>query len=260
MRIIAEIGWNHMGDMSLAKEMIASAIESGATTVKFQYWNPDYLIKGDWDKDGRREIYENAALDQDKVKMLYKYVSDLGGEFLISVFGTFGAKDISQLGLRNIKIPSHETTNLKLIKFCSENFDYIFFSAGASTQQEITEAVELLNEGNAKFELMHCVSSYPLPDDRANLKRINWLKQISPKVGLSDHTTSTIIPAFSVMQGVSSIEKHFTTDHNLPGRDNKFALEPDEFKEMVENIFAAQDSMVDFGIDYQDIESDTVNN
>ena len=196
MKIIAEIGWNHMGDMNLAKQMIQSAIESGATTVKFQYWNPDHLIKGDWDKDGRREIYEKAALDIEKVNALEEIVTALGGEFLISVFGTYGAKDMSSLGLRNIKIPSHETTNIKLIEYCAQNFDYIFFSAGASTEEEIIKAVSILNQGKAKYELMHCVSSYPLPDDRANLTRINWLKELSPKVGLSDHTTKYTYSCF----------------------------------------------------------------
>ena len=125
MKIIAEIGWNHMGDMELAKKMIDSAIRAGATTVKFQYWNPEYLTTGAWDEDGRREIYEKAALDTKKVQILNEYVIDSGSEFLISVFGTYGAKDICSMGLKNVKIPSHETTNLKLIEFCSQNFDFI---------------------------------------------------------------------------------------------------------------------------------------
>jgi sialic acid synthase SpsE len=260
MKIIAEIGWNHMGDMGLAKNMIDSAVESGASIVKFQYWNPDYLTSGAWDEDGRRDIYKKAALDTEKVKYLDNYVKDSGSEFLISVFGTYGAKDIASLGLRNIKIPSHETTNIKLIEFCSKNFDYIYFSAGASKEEEILTALEILKKGSADYELMHCVSSYPLPDNRANLSRINWLKTLTDRVGLSDHTTSTIVPAYAVPLGVTSIEKHFTTDHDLPGRDNKFALEPREFQEMVSNINLALDSIADFGLDYQDIESDTVTN
>jgi sialic acid synthase SpsE len=260
MKIIAEIGWNHMGDMDLAKVMINSAIDSGANVVKFQYWNPEYLTQGDWDTDGRRQIYEKAALDIERVTELNSFVTNAGCEFLISVFGTYGANDIHSIGLKNIKIPSHETTNLKLIDFCANNFEYVYFSAGASLEKEVIDAVNILQRGSAEYELMHCVSSYPLPDERANLLRINWLKGLSPKVGLSDHTTSTIIPAFSVLQGVSTIEKHFTTDHDLPGRDNKFALEPKEFKEMVDNISLAESSISDFGNDYQDIESDTVNN
>ena len=66
MKIIAEIGWNHMGDMSLAEDMISAASESGANVVKFQYWDPKYLKQGAWDQDGRRKIYNKAALNEKK--------------------------------------------------------------------------------------------------------------------------------------------------------------------------------------------------
>ena len=66
-KIIAEIGWNHMGDESLAESMIESASKSGATVAKFQYWDPKYLKSGEWDTDGRREIYNKAALTEQKI-------------------------------------------------------------------------------------------------------------------------------------------------------------------------------------------------
>ena len=59
-KIIAEIGWNHMGDMDLAKEMIVAAKESGADYAKFQTWSVKNLKPGPWDKDGRLEIYKNV--------------------------------------------------------------------------------------------------------------------------------------------------------------------------------------------------------
>ena len=107
---------------------------------------------------------------------------------------------------------------------------------------------------------MHCVSSYPCTDDKANLSRLSWLKEFTSKIGFSDHTLSTVIPALSVFYGCEVIEKHFTTDKDLPGRDNKFALDPNEFKEMVINIKAATDSLINHGLNFQDIEKDTVEN
>ena len=64
---IAEIGWNFMGDMTLAEEMISAASESGATHVKFQYWREENLKPGEWDNDGRRQIYISAQLDEEKI-------------------------------------------------------------------------------------------------------------------------------------------------------------------------------------------------
>tara|TARA_B100000575_G_C23006674_1_gene579980 strand:+ start:204 stop:1019 length:816 start_codon:yes stop_codon:yes gene_type:complete len=260
MNIISEIGWNHMGDMDLAEKMIKESKNSGSDTVKFQYWDPQYLTNGEWDNDGRREIYNQAALNKEKIKFLIECSKENSQEFLISVFGTKGAKFILNLGEKNIKIPSHETTNTKLIEFCSKNFEKIFFSSGASTSDEILRAVEIMSKGNAEFCLMHCVSSYPCDEDQINLKRINWLKTLCSEVGLSDHTSSTVIPAISVCLGAEVIEKHFTIDNNLPGRDNKFALEPNNFTEMVKNIKSALDSMNDLGIENQEIEQDTMKN
>jgi len=249
-----------MGDMNLAEDMIAAASKAGADFVKFQYWDPDYLTEGPWDDDGRREIYNKAALNKEKILLLIKLSEKYNVEFLISAFGTLGAELIHNLGQDKIKIPSSETTNLKLIKFCANNFDKVLFSAGASTEDEINEAVEILERGSCKYILMHCVSAYPCDDDRINLKRITWLKNFNVSVGLSDHTLSTIVPALAVPLGVEIIEKHFTTSHNLPGRDNKFALEPDKFCEMVTNINTAEKAIIDHGINFQDIEKDTVKN
>ena len=260
IEVIAEIGWNHMGDSSIAKDMIQSAKECGADTVKFQYWNPDYLKEGVWDTDGRREIYNKAALTEDKVNELQKMSQDAGCNFLISVFGTIGASVMADLGIKKIKIPSHETTNKKRIEFCSSKVDYIYFSAGASTEKDVLEAVNILKNGRADFNLMHCVSSYPVSDERANLNRINWLSTMHSSIGYSDHTQSTIIPALAILNGALVIEKHFTIDKELPGRDNKFALDPKEFNQMCQNIQTASNSIIDKGNGYQSIEEDTVMN
>ena len=144
MKIIAEIGWNHMGDMELAENMIKSASQSGANVVKFQYWDPSYLKSGEWDNDGRREIYNKAFLNDEKINFLIACSKKYKCEFLISVFGTKGAEYISKFNLDAIKIPSHETVNHNLIKFCSNNFKFIYFSAGASTKDEIKNAVSCL--------------------------------------------------------------------------------------------------------------------
>tara|TARA_B100000767_G_C19256460_1_gene325414 strand:- start:133 stop:459 length:327 start_codon:yes stop_codon:yes gene_type:complete len=95
-----------------------------------------------------------------------------------------------------------------------------------------------------------------------NLPRLINLKKYFPNctLGLSDHSQSTIVPAIAAAFGVEVIEKHFTTDHNLPGRDNKFALLPEEFSLMVENHKQALLALQDKGFNYQKCESDTVNN
>ena len=70
LKIIAEIGWNHLGDIGIAEKMIISAKQSGANVAKFQLWDPKHLKKGPWDTDGRREIYEKASLNLDSIDKL----------------------------------------------------------------------------------------------------------------------------------------------------------------------------------------------
>ena len=69
-KTIAEIGWNHMGDMSLAEGMVRAAASSGASFAKFQTWSVSRLKDGEWDNDGRREIYNKAELSIDQHKFL----------------------------------------------------------------------------------------------------------------------------------------------------------------------------------------------
>ena len=262
MEYIAEIGWNFMGDMDLAEKMISAAAKSGATTTKFQYWNPEKLKSGEWDKDGRRQIYEKAKLNEDKIFQLYNICKENKVKFMVSVFNVEDAKFVSKISKESIKIPSHEVHNINLINYALDNFKKVYISLGACSSKELNEVTELINlkrKGDKNITAMHCVSSYPCEIDRMNLNRLDiLLSKIDNTLGLSDHSTSILIPAFAIVKGVKVIEKHFTIDNNLPGRDNKFAVLPEDFKKIVFNCNEAEKSIIDHGIDAQDIEMDTI--
>ena len=259
---IAEIGWNFMGDMKLAEEMILKAHQSNASHVKFQYWREENLKKGEWDQDGRREIYKAAQLDKTKISQISSIANDIGIPAFFSVFNINDAEFIKSLKFNIIKIPSHEISNISLIKYCINNFETILLSAGACTKVELQNAVDVINASDRKIILMHCVSSYPCEYENANLKRIAYLRTISQNstIGFSDHTDSIILPAAAAVYGAEVIEKHFTTNKDLPGRDNKFAMLPNQFKEMVKNHQEVKQGLIDKGIDYQPCEENTVQN
>lgn len=235
-KIIAEIGWNHMGDMTLAKKMILAAKESGADFAKFQTWHVNNLKNGPWDLDGRREIYKKAELTNDKHYELINICNDIGIPFLTSVFNPNDVKFISEL-IDNIKIPSSEMKNktliLEIIKyFKPKNNHHIFMSTGSSTWEEINNIVKVLKNNNMNFSILHCVSSYPCPPEICNLDKINELKNIHNSVGYSGHCFGINDAIISLEYNIDVIEKHFTIDHNLPGRDNKFAILPCELKQL----------------------------
>jgi sialic acid synthase SpsE len=258
--IIAEIGWNFMGDITLAERMVSAAASAGATSVKFQYWNPKKLKPGPWDTDGRKEIYESAALSEEKVAVLISLAQQYEVDFLCSAFNVDDALFLASLGVSSIKIPSHETYNMELHRCASSNFERCYVSLGAGTRVEVLDAIDIYNDAGGDWIAMHCVSSYPLDASRANLDRITWLGNYADVVGYSDHTESLFIPAAAVLKGARVVEKHFTADKTLPGRDNKFALEQSEFATMVEYVVEAEQCVIKRGFGYQSVEADTVAN
>ena len=260
MKIIAEIGWNFMGDLALCDQMIAAAKASNATIAKFQYWNPETIKDGPWMHDGRIEIYKKAALDNHKIAFILNSCKKNEISPLFSVFTVSGAEYILSHDQKAIKIPSHEIANYELIEFCSSNFEYIYLSAGACLENELKKTIEIINKNSCAFNLMHCISSYPCEIKNMNLGRIYKLKNLHDSVGLSDHSQSLNTGALAVAMGATVIEKHFTIDKSLPGRDNKFALDADELKQYINNILESEQASRYHGFDLLECELDTFTN
>lgn len=260
MEFIAEIGWNFMGDLGLAREMITAAKESGASTAKFQYWSVKNLKPGPWDHDGRREIYESAELTAEKISSLQDMCTAADIDFLVSCFNANDAAFLKSLGTTRLKIPSHEVANRDLHVFAAQAFEKIYVSLGAGSAAEVRGAAEVYNKAGADWVGMHCVSSYPCPLESANINRIKWLENFVPTIGFSDHTSEVITPALAVALGATVIEKHFTTDTNLPGRDNKFAVTPEKFREMTQACEQASLACRLDTMESLEIEQDTIAN
>lgn len=258
MIIIAEIGWNHCGDMKIAKKMVKAAKESGATHAKFQTWSTQRLKNGEWDIDGRREIYEKAELTLDNHIMLKKYCEDLSIKFLSSAFSIEDAQLLFDIGCKEVKIPSFESRNHDLIRFCDNNFQTIIMSCGTSTYDEIVESVSYIK--NSNLFLMHCVSVYPGEYKKANLPKMKELKNICDNVGLSDHIQGVESSKIAIGEGACIIEKHFTIDRDLPGRDNKFAILPGDLKILSDFIKFRDLMLEDHGLGFNEKEKDTRKN
>ena len=251
-KIIAEIGWNHMGDLTIAEKMIQAAAENGADYAKFQTWSVDRLKSGEWDDDGRRQIYEKAELSYDDHLTLIRMCRKYGVQFLSSVFSIKDAELLVSLGVREVKIPSFECRNHKLIRYCDENFDRIYMSTGTSTWKEIRKSLIFVQK--SALTLLHCVSSYPGNPKEANIKKIKHLQNICESVGYSDHITGVESAKVAMSFGVDVIEKHFTIDKDLPGRDNKFAILPHELKDLKEYVTLYEDMHLWHGLNYLESE------
>ena len=252
-KIIAEIGWNHMGDMSLAEDMIIAAASSGASFAKFQTWSVSRLHDGEWDTDGRREIYNKAELTAEQHAHLINICQKHNISFLSSAFSIPDADLLKSLNQTCIKIPSFEVANSSLIRYCMDSFQHVIISTGTATATEIDHLSSLVD--HERTTIMHCVSSYPCSIEQANLPRINYLNRMFKLVGYSDHVPGINASIYSLRFSPVLIEKHFTLDHELPGRDNKFAILPDEMSSLHSHISEFMLANVDLGVDYQPSES-----
>ena len=103
---------------------------------------------------------------------------------------------------------------------------HTFISTGMSSKKDIDNAVKIFRENNCSFELMHCVSTYPMKDEDANLTTINQLKkEYKCDVGYSGHENGVLISLVAVMQGITSLERHITLDRAMYGSDQAASLE-----------------------------------
>ena len=261
--LVAEIGWNFLGNLRIAKNMILSAKKGGADVVKFQIWDPKFLKKGAWDKDGRREIYKKAFLNKERYLVLKRFSKKNNIRCFASAFNLDGAKLLKKVGDTWIKIPSHEAYNNDLIKYAIKNFSKIIISAGCLKKKELLRLIKLIKSKKIykkKVTLLHCVSSYPLKADECNFEKFNFIKKNLGKVGYSGHLHGIQDSVYALNNGAQIIEKHFTTNNNLPGRDNKFALTENELIELKRYITLNKKFRINKGLDLQKCEIDIFKN
>jgi len=261
--LVAEIGWNFVGDLKLAKKMILSAKKAGADAVKFQIWNPKYLKKGSWDLDGRRKIYEKAYLTKEKYLKLKKYADKNSIHCFSSAFNKSGLYLLKDLKDRWIKIPSHEAYNIELIKEALKNFKKVIISAGCLKKTELIKILKLIKSKKKylnKTILLHCVSSYPLAAENCNFKKFDFLQKNFKQVGYSGHFQGIEDSVYALFKGAKLIEKHFTTDNKLPGRDNKFALNEKDFIKLNSYRNLLKKFNISKGLDLQKCELDIFKN
>lgn len=209
-KIIAEIASCHNGDVELAKEMIKAAAETGVDIIKFQSWQSKNVD----DKDPDKKRYESLELSDEDHYILKEECEKSGVEFLTTCYDAGRIDFLKKLGLKKIKVASTDLKHFNFLKKLRENFEEVIVSSGMSTKEEIKKAIDILEDG--KYTIMHCVSVYPCPLEKANLKKIIWLKNVAKSVGYSDHTKGIEAAVISMGMGVDYIEKHFTLDVNTP--------------------------------------------
>jgi N,N'-diacetyllegionaminate synthase len=249
--IIAEAGVNHNGSIEIARKLIDVAAEAGADAVKFQTFKAEKLVsrvvpkaqyqKGTTDKEeSQLKMLKKLELDAAAHKELIKYCKKKGISFLSTPFDVESIDFLNRLGLKILKIPSGEITNLPYLRKIGPLKKKIIMSTGMADLGEIEDALEILTLAGTKKEnitVLHCNTEYPTPFEDVNLLAMLTINEaFKVNVGYSDHTLGIEVPIAAVALGATVIEKHFTLDRNMEGPDHKASLEPDELKTMVQAI------------------------
>jgi N-acetylneuraminate synthase len=249
--IIAEAGVNHNGDIDLAKQLVTAAAASGADMVKFQTFKAHNLVT----KTASKAAYQNKTTDETESQfemirklelskadheLLIEECNRHGIGFFSTAFDTDSFDMLVNMGIKQVKIPSGELTNLPLLRYMTRLGLPVILSTGMANMGEIEAALEVIENSGTPRELitvLHCTTEYPTPMNDVNLRAMLSIKSaFGVEVGYSDHTPGIEIPIAAVALGATVIEKHFTLDRNLPGPDHLASLEPKELKAMVDAI------------------------
>jgi sialic acid synthase SpsE len=243
--IIAEVGCNHDASLERAKELARAASEAGADAVKFQSFTAEGLLNplkpdddGNWIEHPAYEVLQKLSLPAKWHYELKRYCDELKIDFLSAPFDIGRADLLHMVGIPAFKIASGDITYVQLLRKVASFGKPVILSTGASYLEEVDEAVKvIMEEGNSQIALMHCVSLYPAKIEDANLKSITTMKKAwGVPVGLSDHSPGSLLAIAAVSLGASIIEKHITFSRELGGPDHSYAMEIEEFKEMVDDI------------------------
>lgn len=252
--IIAEVGINHNGDMSVCKELIDIAVDAGCDAVKFQkrdinlVYTKEFLDSHRESPWGTTQRHQKVGLefDVEDYREIDQYCREKGIEWFASAWDINSQIFLRQFNLKYNKVASAMIVYEKLLKVIAEEGKHTFISTGMSTYENIQKAVDIFNSANCSFELMHTVSTYPMRDEDANLLMINTLRQkFNCDVGYSGHEVGLAVSYGAAALGISSLERHITLDRSMYGSDQSASIEPNGLRMLIGAVRKIEKAMGD---------------
>jgi sialic acid synthase len=245
--IVAELGQNHNGSLSLAEDLIDAAAWAGADAVK--------LVKRDLESELSREArhrpYDSRhafgrtygehrqalELSAAEHRALAARAREHGLAYIATACDAPSAELLDALEVDVFKIASRDLANLPLVENIARRGRPVFLSTGMSQFDEIDAAVAILRKADCAFAVFQCTSLYPTPTDQVHLRSLPELgRRYAAPVGFSDHTSGTLLAPVAVALGACVVEKHFTLDRRLKGTDHACSLEPDELRRLIADV------------------------
>ena len=255
--VVAEIGINHNGKLSLAKANIALAHSLGADYVKFQkrtidaVYTEEYLGQkrvSPWGNTNRQQK-EGLEFGRTEYDEIDAYCKQIGMKWFCTVTDPAGLDFVLKYSPEFLKVASFDLTNMDILVKMREHDIPVIVSTGMSTKKQIDAALGVL--GHHAQYLLHCVSSYPTPVEEMNMRRLSTLQEIYGKryrVGFSNHSERIIYTMQAAIMGAEMLEFHVTIDRNLYGSDQQASIGPTGFDRIMSHLDSVDVGWGDGGI------------
>ena len=252
--IIGELGINHNGELDIAKKIINVAKEAGCDAVKFQkrtielVYSKEQLdapLESPWGNT-RRDQKSGLEFGQKEYEDIDRYCSELGIEWLASAWDRESQKFLQQFNLKYNKIASAMLVDFDHLEQVANEGKHTFISTGMSTYEDIDKVVSIFRKSKCPFELMHCVSTYPMDDSDANLNTIPRLRErYKCDVGYSGHEVGLAISYAAAALGITSLERHITLKRSMYGSDQAASIEPNGLRTLIGAVRKIEKGMGD---------------
>ncbi len=250
---IADIAANHDGDLDRAIELIRLAKDAGADAAKFQNFRAPQIVsdygfrnmddqlshQANW-KKSVVEVYEDASVPFEWTPILKEACEKEGIHFLSSPY------DYEAIDMLDPYVPAYKAGSGLIswpdgIVNMAKKGKPILIATGASSLDEVKRAMKMTMEVSDQIILMQCNTNYTAAESNYDHLNINVLKTYAALypnaiLGLSDHTQSSAPVLGAVALGARVIERHFTDNNEREGPDHKFALNPQTWREMVDQV------------------------
>ena len=232
--LIAEIGINHNGDLDITKKLIDNAVEAKFDAVKFQKRDLNIVYTKDLLDSARESPWGTTQRDQKKglefekkeYDQIDQYCKNVKIDWFASAWDSNSLKFLDQYNLKYNKVASAMIVDQNFLKEIAKRKKHTFISTGMSSVEDIDNAVKIFKDSKCSFELMHCVSTYPMNVSDANLLTIQALKRkYECDVGYSGHENGVAVSLAAFSMNISSLERHITLDRTMYGSDQSASLE-----------------------------------
>jgi N-acetylneuraminate synthase len=243
--LIAEIGINHNGSIDITKKLIDEAKKSDFDAVKFQKRDIDLVYSKeilDTPRESKwgtttREQKMGLEFNENEYDEIDEYCKKKEIQWFASAWDVNSLKFLDKYNLNYQKVASAMIVDENLLVEIAKRKKYTFISTGMSKKEDIDKAIEIFRANDCSFELMHCVSTYPMNPRDANLVTIKQLKEnYNCDVGYSGHENGIVVSLAALQFDISSLERHITLDRTMYGSDQAASLEPSGMKSLIESV------------------------